>query len=780
MSQSNLLINNFNTGEVSGLVESRSDVAKYSAACITLENAVPLVEGGAKKMPGTYFAGATANGGSLFTAHIDGTTMTVTAVNYGVIQIGQTITGFGVTDGTTVIAYLSATGETGTYTISPSQIVFSESMQIASSGQSRLVSFQFSTTQGAVLELSAGIIRVWEGASQGSWSLGLAQQVPTGNSYNPATLYVANNSVSVGPTLTYGYNHRLLPPGHFYPPSVGQLYISAPYGTTNANTVPVFFDVSGTDVLIVFTTGTSPNQGIGIAFANATPSKNSASNIQTALRAIISLNNGTDNFIDLSQWTVTPDSLYFSNPFISPPIGYIGAWSNASWVALATFVNQNDQFPLVGRIFLGNANQSFNAPYWELFDPSLASPVQLQTPYLEADLFNLDCSTQSADVLWIFHPNYPPAVVERLSSNLWSYSLSLPGNVPGAPAYRGTLGVVKTGYSALGQNISLISQSNPCIVVLSSSPSNQPFQNGDRIYINMGSGLVELNQGEFFVSGITFGPVSIPVIDSTGASSTIPGNGWSMNLLDPSTGAIIDSSSYLQYAGGAFAVKVYPLFTASGDYPSCGTLYNERLIVGGSINNPTQINGSVEDDYPDFICDPNEDDHAFQFTMVSNTLDQILNMIGSPNALILGTAGGVWVVQGSNSLSLSSTNVSAQKQSGVGVSNLQPQLVGGSAIFVSRSTRIVTFLSFDFVTNLWNNNDLTRLNRNITLGPTFDTSGINQTAFQAEPYPIFWGVRADGQLIGLVFNKTDEVMAWFRINLQAPEGVIESQSESFG
>ena len=54
--------NSFNSGEVSELVSFRDDVSKYNSACLTLENAVPLVsEGGAKKMPGTYFfAGGTA------------------------------------------------------------------------------------------------------------------------------------------------------------------------------------------------------------------------------------------------------------------------------------------------------------------------------------------------------------------------------------------------------------------------------------------------------------------------------------------------------------------------------------------------------------------------------------------------------------------------------------------------------------------------------------------------------------------------------------------------
>jgi hypothetical protein len=221
-------------------------------------------------------------------------------------------------------------------------------------------------------------------------------------------------------------------------------------------------------------------------------------------------------------------------------------------------------------------------------------------------------------------------------------------------------------------------------------------------------------------------------------------------------------------------VQVVPLFAATGDYPACGTLYQERLCVGGSDNNPTQLNGSVEDDYPDFVCDPNEDDYAIQFTLVSNQVNQLLNMIGTPNALLIGTSGGVWVVQGSSGSSLSQTNVNASIQSTYGVSALQPQLVNGSAIFVSRSARIVTFLVYNFTTNSWENNDLTRLNRNITLGTSEATSGLAQPAFQMEPYPIFWAVRNDGQLIGLVFNTQDQVFGWFRVNMTTQGGSIES------
>ena len=60
-----------------------------------------------------------------FTGSISGTTLTVTAVSAGTIQVGQVIAGTGVTAGTTITALGTGTGSTGTYTVSASQTVAS-------------------------------------------------------------------------------------------------------------------------------------------------------------------------------------------------------------------------------------------------------------------------------------------------------------------------------------------------------------------------------------------------------------------------------------------------------------------------------------------------------------------------------------------------------------------------------------------------------------------------------------------------------------------------------
>jgi len=70
------------------------------------------------------------SGGAIVTGSIgpSSTTLTVTSVASGVVQVGQTITGTGVTAGTKITAYVSGTGSTGTYTVNTSQTVASTTL----------------------------------------------------------------------------------------------------------------------------------------------------------------------------------------------------------------------------------------------------------------------------------------------------------------------------------------------------------------------------------------------------------------------------------------------------------------------------------------------------------------------------------------------------------------------------------------------------------------------------------------------------------------------------
>lgn len=76
-----------------------------------------------------YTIGPNGQIGAVFTGSISGTTLTVTSIQSGAIALGQTLSGTGITAGTTIVNFLSGAGgninEVGTYTVNISQIVAS-------------------------------------------------------------------------------------------------------------------------------------------------------------------------------------------------------------------------------------------------------------------------------------------------------------------------------------------------------------------------------------------------------------------------------------------------------------------------------------------------------------------------------------------------------------------------------------------------------------------------------------------------------------------------------
>jgi hypothetical protein len=49
------LLNNFSAGELSPRCDARADIPKYKSGCIKLENFVPLITGGVRRVPGTEY-----------------------------------------------------------------------------------------------------------------------------------------------------------------------------------------------------------------------------------------------------------------------------------------------------------------------------------------------------------------------------------------------------------------------------------------------------------------------------------------------------------------------------------------------------------------------------------------------------------------------------------------------------------------------------------------------------------------------------------------------------
>ena len=92
---------------------------------------------------------------AVFTGSMTGTTLTVTAVSTGTLTIGQTVLGAGVMSGTTIVAFGSGIGGVGTYTVSVSQTLTSQSL--TSSDGSTLLTGRGAPFNNSFLQTASGL-----------------------------------------------------------------------------------------------------------------------------------------------------------------------------------------------------------------------------------------------------------------------------------------------------------------------------------------------------------------------------------------------------------------------------------------------------------------------------------------------------------------------------------------------------------------------------------------------------------------------------------------------
>lgn len=139
---------------------------------------------------------ATING-AVVTGSISTTTLTVTAVTSGTLAVGQTISGTGVTAGTTITAFGTGTGGAGTYTVSASQTVASTT--ITASGTNLNVSAVSSGTVyvgQTVIGTGIAANTIITGLGTGSGGIGT---------------YTVNNAQTVSSGTMYLLNFTVLP-----------------------------------------------------------------------------------------------------------------------------------------------------------------------------------------------------------------------------------------------------------------------------------------------------------------------------------------------------------------------------------------------------------------------------------------------------------------------------------------------------------------------------------------------------------------------------------------
>jgi hypothetical protein len=343
------------------------------------------------------------------------------------------------------------------------------------------------------------------------------------------------------------------------------------------------------------------------------------------------------------------------------------------------------------------------------------SPYEIVSPYLEAELFEIKYA-QSADVMYICHPNHAVRKLSRTGHTAWTLTEVDFTNGPYLDSNITTTTFTISAHT-VGAGRTLTASA---ITGINSDTGFQTTDVGRLVQFRDGHGKITARTSTTVVT--------IEILTDMGSSSS--STDWSLGAFSNTTG-----------------------------HATCVTFFEQRLVFAGTKSQPQTLFFSKSGDYENM--DENRggtvaDDDAIIYTIASNQVNAIRFMTAT-RTLIVGTAGGEFAVSGGGTdIAITPTNILIKKQSNHGAANLDAIAVGNVTLFLQRAKRKIRELAYNFDVDGYLAPDMTILAEHIS------ESGITQMAYQQEPNQIIWCVRTDGQLIALTYQREQQVVAWHR------------------
>jgi hypothetical protein len=343
-------------------------------------------------------------------------------------------------------------------------------------------------------------------------------------------------------------------------------------------------------------------------------------------------------------------------------------------------------------------------------ETSPGTAYEVATPYGVADLAALKWA-QSADVLYLTHPQFAPYKLARSGHTSWSLT---PIDFQDGPYLDENVGAVTlTPAAASGSNVTL-------------TASASLFVAGD-----VGR-LVRIKHASVW--------------------------GWAKIVAFTSATQVkIDIKSAF---GGTAAVTTWRLgaWSSGTGWPGTITFHEERLFLANSKLQPQTLWASVSGAYESFSPTGTDgvtkDDHALNFTIADDRVNAI-RWMSAGKTLALGTTGGEFNLSASSlNEAVTPSNVTVRRETTNGSADIRPERIGAAVLYVQRAGRKIYEMAYSFENDAFNSPELSLLARHLT------QKGITEIAYQAEPWSVVWVVRADGALLGLTYMRGQDVVGW--------------------
>jgi hypothetical protein len=364
------------------------------------------------------------------------------------------------------------------------------------------------------------------------------------------------------------------------------------------------------------------------------------------------------------------------------------------------------------------------------------SPYEIGTPYSEDDLSELHYC-QSADVLFLVHPNHAPRKLTRTGHTAWSLTAMTFGSALDPPT---GLAINMTGAGSGTDHTYVVTtiapdtleESEPCASATHDGPASLTTATTMVLTWDAVAGAEE-----YWVYKDVNGVYSYLGKAGAGASPQYVDNGSrtpDSNTTPPS----------------------HPtFFNATDGYPRCVTFYQQRLCFASTNQKPQGLWFSRTGAYKNFSSSrPVRDDDAI-ILVADADQNNVIQWVFPGRSLLFGTVGGEWTLAGPSSGPMTPTSYMFDQGTYHGSENLMPAVVGNAILFMEFGGRRVREMMYSLDSDGYVCPDLTILAEHL-----FRSGKIVSWAYQRTPWSILWAVRDDGMLLGLTYQREHEVVAW--------------------
>ena len=359
------------------------------------------------------------------------------------------------------------------------------------------------------------------------------------------------------------------------------------------------------------------------------------------------------------------------------------------------------------------------------------SAYEIVSPYATADLPALKF-TQSADILYICHPNYRPRELTRTGHTAWTFSNYDYGDGP---------------YLAINSTATTLSPSGTTGSVTITA-STATFTSAA---VDVGR-TVRIEQSSEWGAAIITGFTSTTQVTAT--------------VIDDDDSAFLNTSAVTTWRLGAW----YGL----DNWPSAQpTFFENRLVFGNTTDEPNAFWCTRSSDFnshkPTARDGTVTDDLAINRLITDNQVNAIHWLTVDNAFMFAGTSDGpfkIWSGQASQAFAPTALKVDKQTEDGAG--NFGTIKAGDAVLYVSRSGIKVRELIFSFENDKHLSANLALLSEHLP------RTGIAHIEYQEEPNGMVWVLLTNGTLVSFTYKRDEKVVAWQKQVIAGTSCTVES------